>query len=91
MQASNRSRESYALNTLFNEQREGDGNKLQDGTTDARTPEAAVTPPTSSGGRRAADSDHEEEGSVWSAKSTRMLIRKDVEYSVSHAPRGEGD
>lgn len=85
LDVSSRSREGYALHTLGKDQMARKGDLLfPNGVSRA---EANTLSPRGGG----ASSDHEEGNSVWSVESSRMLIRKDVEISVSHTPRGHGD
>lgn len=78
--------ESHALRSL---NRDPGGGELFVPRDSGRGEAEAVVmaPPPGSAGRGDVSDQEERDGSVWSEDSTRMIIRKDVEYTVSHAPR----
>lgn len=89
--ASSRSQESYALQSVAREHIGRKAEYIFPTGAGTGTVEANTLAPRGNSRGGAGNSDHEEDNSVWSVESSRMLIRKDVEYSVSHAPRDDDD
>ena len=84
--ASSRSHESYALQSVAREHIGKKAEYIFPSGAGTGTVEANTLAPRGESRGGPGHSDHEG-NSVHSVESSRMLIRKDVEYSVSHGPR----